>query len=133
MSRVWIAIFGLGLCGLVLPGLALAAPRHLERPWFLELHTRPLKGEPFSPDEEKAIRDYFAAHPQVVDPVEPRDAEALAHAEPLPRNAPRRPIPPALADVLASRAGQQVLIVGHDVVLYEQNRGLIIDVLRGVL
>lgn len=133
MSRARIAIFGFGLCLLAAPGVALAAPRHLERPWYLELHKRPLSGAPFSAAEEKTIRDYFAAHPQEVDAIDARDAQALAHAKPLPRHAPRRAIPPALADALPPRAGQQVLIVGRDVVLYEQNRQLVIDVLRDVL
>jgi hypothetical protein len=126
-------IFCFGLVIAAVPPAAAGGPRHLDRPWFTQLHVRPLKGIPFSPHEEELIRSYFAANPQTADPVAARDVDALSRAKPLPRSVPRRGLPAELVESLTPRGDDEALIVGRDVVLVSARRGLIIDVLRNVL
>jgi hypothetical protein len=114
-------------------GGAWAQQRRHDRPWFDRPQIAPLKGLAFSPDEEAAIRAYFRQHPQAAAPVSGFTRSAIRRAKPLPSSASRAAAPEALTALLAPRPDAQILLVGHDAVILETRREIVIDILRDAL
>lgn len=105
----------------------------MERPWFYSLRVPPLQGVPFNDAEAATIRRYFADHPVTPESIAPRDARALRRGAHLPTTVTRKPVPSDLVAMLRAREGYEVLIIGHDIVLFATRRAVVIDVLRDVI
>ncbi len=130
MRTIWILVLGLSFAGVAaapVSGTFVTAGSEISSGYFGE-------------DEREIIEDYFGRGVKTGKKgkkgksVPPGLARQLERKGTLPPGLAKKALPPGLTDRLPpTRAGQERVIVGDDVVLVETVTGVILDIIRDVI